>query len=75
MGAAKIRREMAQLPSIPLFPQRNTGPLDKQLQVHSKMTLIHDVKQAPTWATEKPAPHFGKPNGLAPVSWKQFKIM
>jgi len=27
------------------------------------------------WATEKTAPHFGKPSGLAAGSWKQSKIM
>jgi hypothetical protein len=30
------------------------------------MTPVHPVKQVPTWATEKPAPHFGKPSALAP---------
>jgi hypothetical protein len=35
----------------------------------------HSVKQVPTWATEKPAPHFGKPSGLASGSWKHSKIM
>jgi hypothetical protein len=29
----------------------------------------------PPWATDKPAPHFGKPSGLAPGSWKQSEIM
>lgn len=30
------------------------------------MTSVHAVKQMPPWATEKAAPHFGKPSGLAP---------
>jgi hypothetical protein len=39
------------------------------------MPPVHSVKEVPTWAAEKPAPHFGKPSGLAPGSWKQSEIM
>jgi hypothetical protein len=38
------------------------------------MIPVRSVKQVPPWATEKAAPHFGKPSGLAPVSWKRSKI-
>jgi hypothetical protein len=71
----KIRREMQRNASIPLPPQRNAGPLDKDLLGHRKMTPVHSVKQVPTWATEKPTPHIGKPNGLARGSWNRPKIM
>jgi len=74
MGAAKIGGKWQRCPSPPLLPQRNVGPLDKHLQVPGKMTCFHHVKEAPTWATEKPAPHFGKLSGLALGSREKFKI-
>jgi hypothetical protein len=39
------------------------------------MTPIRSEKQVLPWATERPAPHFGKPSGLLSGSWKQSEIM
>jgi len=47
MGDAKIGGKWQRYPSIPLLPQRNAGPWDKYLSVHSKMTRIHYVRVAP----------------------------
>jgi hypothetical protein len=75
MGDAKIGGKWQLHPSIPLLSQRNAAPLDTHLYVHSKMPRIHYLRVAPPWATEKPAPHFGKPSGLAAGSRKQSKMM
>jgi hypothetical protein len=74
MGVAKTGEKRRICPSIPLFPQRKEGPLDKLLQVRTKMACCHPVRGVPSWATEKPALHFGKPGGPAPCSGKQSKI-
>jgi hypothetical protein len=58
---------------MPLPPQRDARPLDKDFYIYSKMTPVHCVKQVPPWAAEKPAPHFGKASGLAPVSRNRSK--
>ena len=75
MGAAKIRREMQRRLSMPLPPQRDARPSDKDLYIYGKMTPVRSVGQVPPWATEKPAPHFGKASGLPSGSWKQSEIM
>jgi len=75
MAAAKIRREMVALSILPIASAEERGPFG-ELSVHTYQNDSYPLRKGSAlWATGKPAPHFGKPSGLAPGSGQQSKIM
>ncbi len=74
-GRRQNRWEMAAQLIDPLASAEERRPSGRGPVSTWQNESVHSVKQVLPWATEKAAPHFGKPRGLAPVSWKRSKIM